>query len=106
MKVGRTKGWWKGWREIRRKGKKGGKEEGLKKMKGRRKRGEKSGGGREKKKDPFSLDLAVVLTTAMCKLRSNFHMLSTQVLLATPLYRCTGDQLGSPALSELSPESL
>lgn len=64
------------------------------------------GGRREKKKDPFSLDLAVVLTTATCKLRSCLHVLSAQVLSAPSRCRCTGGQLGAPALSQVSPGSL
>lgn len=90
---GKTEGRQKVGRKLEGKGERRRKEEGIKE--GERKewkeeeRTEESGREREK-------EGPIVLTTAMCRLRSSLHMLSAQVLLALPQYRGTEDQLGSP----------
>lgn len=48
---------------------------------GRRKRGLKSGGKEREKEEPILSELTIVLTSAICKLKSSLHMLSAQVLL-------------------------
>lgn len=79
---GRTEGGQKVGRKLEGKGGRRGKEEGIKEGEKKEWKEEERTEecGREREKGP------IVLTPAMCKLRSSLHMLSAQVLLAPPQY--------------------